>query len=163
MLVNTKPPGSRPLTRMRTAYRDAVQHATSAGNCQIEQYGIDGPLTIVPVIIRSMRRFLLLTTLAVVLFTGSARAEIQIIGGGIDSCGTWTADRRTRTIWVQDGQWVLGFLSGIAYAMNAQDYDPLETMDAQDVWAWLDNYCQTHPLEHIGRAAATFVAAHPRR
>src|ERR1043166_5110403 len=110
-----------------------------------------------------MRRLLLLTTLAVVVFTGAALAEIQIIGGGVDSCGTWTADRRTRALWIQDGQWVPGFLSGVAYAANAQNYDPLESVDAQDVWAWLDNYCRTHPLEHISRAAAAFVEAHPHR
>jgi hypothetical protein len=75
------------------------------------------------------------------------------------SCGTWTADRRQRSGGaLQDEQWVLGFLSGVGY----EGYDPLNGMDAEGVWAWIDNYCREHPIEQIIAAAEAFKSAHPQ-
>jgi hypothetical protein len=63
-------------------------------------------------------------------------------------------------------QWVLGFASGVAegyhLGTNRKGFDPLTGIDAQGVWAWIDNYCRTHPLDSVQTAAANFVLAHPR-
>jgi hypothetical protein len=56
----------------------------------------------------------------------------------------------------------LGFLSGIDATINVTKLSPLNGTDAQGVWAWIDNYCQAHPLDKLGDAALAFVAAHPR-
>jgi hypothetical protein len=98
------------------------------------------------------------------MFTGSARAaQYHKIGSGTDSCGTWTSARSTRTGWFQDSQWVLGFLSGFGYMGKRDGYDPLDGLDAEGVWAWVDNYCGTHPLEELSGAAEAFIVAHPFR
>lgn len=58
-------------------------------------------------------------------------------------------------------QWVLGFLSGVGYAANQDGIDPLNGVDDQGVWAWVDNYCRNHPLNLVVTAAAAFRVAHP--
>ena len=108
-----------------------------------------------------MRRLLLLTALAVVLFTGSARAAYQVLGPGVVSCGTWTANRASGRPdnWLAEGSWVLGFLSGVGY--RGEGFDPLHGLDARAVAAWLDNYCRAHLFQDLAEAAAAFVREHP--
>jgi hypothetical protein len=91
-------------------------------------------------------------------------AAYKLIGAGVDSCGTWTADRRLPQSFAaaQDEQWVLGFLAGIGFVGQGGD-NPLDGLDADAVWAWFDNYCQANPLLHISQAAAAFYGAHPHR
>ncbi len=90
----------------------------------------------------------------------SARAY-YLIGAGTDSCGTWTADRSTHPSVrsTQDEQWVLGFLSSIGYFDPGKD--PLNGLDAEAVWAWIDNFCHIKPLSPIVEAAGAFAVAHP--
>ncbi len=55
--------------------------------------------------------------------------------------------------------WVAGFLSGSNSILANSDahIDVLEQAkaetDAQGLWAWIDNYCQTHPLDAVAQAA----------
>jgi hypothetical protein len=99
---------------------------------------------------------MLLAALVVVLMNGAADAaegKYSIIGVGTGSCGTWTAARRDRRALLYE-QWILGFLSGegAASAVLADGSDnPLNGMDAEGVWAWIDTYCQVHPLDQILR------------
>lgn len=96
---------------------------------------------------------LLPAALAVVLFISSAQATDYIaIGPGLSSCGTWTADRRTRSAWFSEIAWVLGFLSGVGYEETPR-LNPLQGVDAGGVEAWLDNYCINHPLQPLVEAA----------
>jgi hypothetical protein len=99
----------------------------------------------------------------VVLMMGFGEAEelVAIGGMGSQSCGTWTAGRRDRQA-LGSEQWILGFLSGIGYvSLVPNGTNPLEGTDAKGVWAWVDNYCQTHPLDPIITAGIKFVGAHP--
>jgi hypothetical protein len=98
-----------------------------------------------------------------VLMAGAAEARAQkssLMGQGSLTCGTWTA-------WRRDGlalgpqQWVLGFLSGIG-VMGESDLNPLNDVDADSVFGWIDSYCQAHPSEKVMRAAAAFIGEHPR-
>jgi hypothetical protein len=57
--------------------------------------------------------------------------------------------------------WVMGFLSGIGFE-RSPEVEPLHGIDADGVWAWIDNYCQANPLKDIAVAAAAFRFAHPR-
>ncbi len=61
---------------------------------------------------------------------------------------------------VSEQSWILGFLSGVGYAERGKD--PLHGTDVEGVSAWMDNYCQVHPLNDVADAGAAFVAAHPR-
>jgi hypothetical protein len=112
---------------------------------------------------RRAMRFLLPAALTTVLMMiGSAKAEdIQIIGAGAQSCGTWIADHRDGIL-AGDDQWILGFLSGAAYEGDGPNVlNPLRGVDAEAVWAWVSNYCRAHPLDRITDAGVAFIAAHP--
>jgi hypothetical protein len=91
-----------------------------------------------------------------------ARAATTM-GAGNQSCGTWTADRRNpdTTNLLMDISWVAGFLSGIGWSIDGAD--PLNGIDANAVWGWIDNYCSAHPVEAIKIAAAQFYYAHPHQ
>jgi hypothetical protein len=106
-------------------------------------------------------RFLFAALIAALLIPGPALAAFAFVGAGADSCGTWIASRR-QSEWasIQPGQWILGFLSGVGYWGEGL-VDPLNSVDARAVWAWVDNYCLAHPLEDIERAGAAFITAHP--
>jgi hypothetical protein len=104
--------------------------------------------------------------LGLILFAAAAHAQqppkYNIIGPGASSCGTWTVDQRTNHgLYHLDQAWVLGFLSGIGY-MGGSNSNPLRGLDSDAVTAWIDNYCQAHPLEGIATAAAVFARVHPR-
>jgi hypothetical protein len=65
--------------------------------------------------------------------------------------------RRVGTAYA-DEAWVAGFLTGAsAVTLQRVNISPLnETVanrDDQGLWAWLDNYCQAHPLESIAEAS----------
>lgn len=88
--------------------------------------------------------------------------NVTVIGLGMASCGTWTADRKGNG-WpaVVDENWVLGFLSG-AGIFGPSNINPLGGTDDNGVFGWVDNYCKTHPLAQIDQAGEAFVAAHPQ-
>ena len=90
-------------------------------------------------------------------------------GSGSDSCGAWTANHRAYGLgggrpcayqdFLQQSGWLFGFLSGVgSQGIN----NPLNGTDAEGVLAWIDNYCQAHPLAKTVDAANAFVTAHPR-
>ena len=111
-----------------------------------------------------MRNIVVCMMLVSAFSIGSARAqEYTAIGAGADSCGTWTANRSSPNgnERIAGDQWVLGFLSGIGF-MGDMTIDPLNGMDAQGVWAWIDNYCRANPIDEIADAAGKFYLAHPR-
>jgi hypothetical protein len=84
----------------------------------------------------------------------------NMLGVGTISCGAWTASRREGRASLSE-QWILGFLSGVGYEAGGGD-NPLNGVDADAVWAWMDNYCRANPLDRVAKAAAAFDAAHPR-
>jgi hypothetical protein len=104
--------------------------------------------------------------LAVALIVGAPlqAAAFRMLGAGTASCGTWTSWRAQQANHPDHyvfEQWALGFISGTAYE-GAASLDPLSGLDAEAVWAWIDNYCRANPLEEVFDAAAAFIHAHPR-
>jgi hypothetical protein len=81
-------------------------------------------------------------------------------GVGADSCETWTAARGAAG-WGLGEQWILGFVSGVSATGYVTHLAPLAETNAEEVLAWIDNYCQTHPAETAAHAGLEFVAAHP--
>jgi hypothetical protein len=88
-----------------------------------------------------------------------------MIGVGLGSCGGWTSHRQTPpgTGASTAEQWVVGYLSGQGHLANAvgNALDPLKGVDAEGVWAWIDNYCRANPLKRVWEAAGMFTLAHP--
>jgi hypothetical protein len=86
-------------------------------------------------------------------------------GVGNSSCGTWTQDRATaanakanargdpmdRLSALTDETWVTGFVSGYSHGASLKD------TDGDALAAFMDNYCQVHPLDTIATAAAALV------
>jgi hypothetical protein len=81
------------------------------------------------------------------------------LGPGNMSCGTWAEYRRDGgmpAIAVQD--WVAGYLT--AYnEWVAPDGNISGGTDNDGLAAWIDNYCQLHPLDNVAQAASALVAA----
>jgi hypothetical protein len=102
--------------------------------------------------------------LTAALLISSAEAaqpgNYNLLGSGTISCGTWTVWRRVGRASLPE-QWILGFLSGVGYEGGGGD-NPLNGVDADAVWAWMDNYCRANPLDHVANAGAAFFATHPR-
>jgi hypothetical protein len=99
---------------------------------------------------------------AALLISSAEAAQLgnyNLLGSGTISCGTWTALRRQGQASLPE-QWILGFLSGVGYEGGGRD-NPLSGVDADAVWAWMDNYCHANPLDHIAEAGAAFDAIHP--
>ncbi len=95
--------------------------------------------------------------------TGRAQVVYSSIGTGGNTCGSWIAARQIPggEQRLADEQWVVGFLSGVGSMKYATALDPLHGVDAEGVWAWIDDYCRSHPLDHISVASGAFTLAHP--
>jgi len=85
-------------------------------------------------------------------------ASALIVGAGVESCGTWTKERRedNRFGWSQTSNWVFGYLSGVFNGLGATP-DPMRSLPtgtaADAVKGWLDKYCADNPLDTIDKAA----------
>jgi hypothetical protein len=103
-------------------------------------------------------------TLAVVILAAlSIQASAQksdwkiAIGQWGSSCGKWTQERQSRSAGAHlSAQWVAAYLSGKNFEstfLDEQD-DPLRgAPDFDGLMAWIDNYCGSHPLETVHKAA----------
>jgi hypothetical protein len=95
---------------------------------------------------------------------GAAPIQYHMIGVGTNSCGAWTSARAGSNPYLKLAaeQWVVGYLSGVGFAGAPEGDNPLNEVDADGVWAWMDNYCRAKPLDSIATAGAAFYYAHPR-
>jgi hypothetical protein len=110
-----------------------------------------------------MMQVLVLIVLVFTLTVNEAAAYNRL-GAGTASCGIWAGFRRegsTSARALSSEQWVLGFIDGITEASGGS-LDPLNGVEAETVWEWIDNYCQSNPAKSIADAGAAFIAAHPR-
>jgi len=110
----------------------------------------------------TLRMLMLSVGLACVTSPSWSQTRYQAIGSGAKaSCGTWTEMRRNSQASDYE-QWLLGFLSGVGWTHGTFHYNPLNGLDANAVWRWMDNYCQASPLNLIHDGAVAFVDVHPR-
>lgn len=99
--------------------------------------------------------------IAAALMSGSSEVQAySTIGPQNSSCGTWTHARRNQQSILYE-EWVFGFLSGVGSTNVDTGLNHLHGLDGGAVSAWIDSYCQVHPLEDIAAAAQAFVIAHP--
>ena len=86
----------------------------------------------------------------------AAGGRSAILGAGVNTCGSWAVERKKQSGGdVTNLTWVLGYLT-------AQDEDAaahrkptlLDNIDASAIELWIDNYCQSNPLDTIYRASA---------
>jgi hypothetical protein len=104
-----------------------------------------------------MMRLLLLTMLLTALASPAVSAMKKGFGDGNLSCGAWTQERQSSSQSSSSHvrQWVLGYVSGANYWNEYQDF--LGPVDAPAIYAWIDNYCRSNPLEKLIVAADRLV------
>ncbi len=58
--------------------------------------------------------------------------------------------------------WVNGFLSAFNFYGTSKE-DIANGIDANGVFAWIDNYCAAHPLDNITRATIALITELSKR
>jgi hypothetical protein len=90
--------------------------------------------------------------------TTQTQGKSTVYGQGNSSCGTWIQDKqsdsRAISLHAIDRAWVGGFVSGSGHT-GLQ----LRKTDSNGIVAFMDTYCQAHPLENISLGAAALVDA----
>ena len=92
------------------------------------------------------------TIIANVAFVPST-AAITVVGG--KSCGEWIKYRHEGgwpKVIVQN--WLMGYLSGVAMESGI---DYLKEAEGESVYIWVDNYCNSNPLERTVNAADKLI------
>lgn len=75
------------------------------------------------------------------------------------SCGEWLAAGRSDP---ELEQWAFGFASAMAAGVQVQrGGDPLATMDAEAIHAWLGDHCRDRPDDTLSAALVRMVLGRP--
>ena len=74
--------------------------------------------------------------------------------GSTASCYRWLANRRSHN-YAEMGNRALGFLSGVA--VYSENLNPLNGIDSEGVFAWLDSYCGPRPRARFFEAVRAFI------
>ncbi len=89
--------------------------------------------------------------LTLAFISSEALATPSVYGAGTNSCGEWVEARKGGD-WYSMGQWMLGFVSAATYeGRNLRDTKSVSLA------LWMDNYCQSHPLDIIAEATVKLV------
>ena len=113
---------------------------------------------------RRLRAATLKVTLGVTLglatlgiMTPNSALAATLMGTGVTvSCGGWVEIRKGAPNKQVLEEWALGYLSGVAIWSPES---PLDNLDPGAVFVWLDNACQSKPLEPFKSALDAFVRA----
>jgi hypothetical protein len=87
-----------------------------------------------------------------------AAGEYTIIGAGGRPCGAWLQARSQATPESAIMQsWLLGYITSINAHELTITPDIAEGTNADGMFSWIDDYCATHPIDSVARAAANLV------
>ena len=90
-----------------------------------------------------------LCALAILCLSFSAHA---VVIKGARSCGQWVKSHQSAETTVESvtqEAWLMGYLSGLAFA---HDVDFLRGVETESMFLWTTNYCKAKPLEDISAA-----------
>lgn len=115
------------------------------GSLRMTYRGLPPEICRRPESIVSARKLLL--GLLYLLFASAAPCQDTLSVLGDRTCGAWTESRKNpdSSDYRTAESWLLGFLSGQA----AMGYILPKETHAEAVTRWMDEYCQSHPLESI--------------
>ena len=102
--------------------------------------------------------------IAITLLVCSAteiHAQAMIFGIGNQSCGAWTQARAANQ-WGGLAGWVGGYFTGLSEHAGPRN-DVTRGIDMPGLLAWIDNYCQAHPLNSVFEASSSLAAELLRR
>ena len=109
-----------------------------------------------------MRRMIAAAVVALLVggvggFVLHGQNQIRTLGSGTISCGKWLADHgpeRSSGHWQLEEDWVNGYLTGLQD--DGTGKSALTDNQAGDLAgrsAWIDQYCQSHPIDNLLDAA----------
>ena len=84
--------------------------------------------------------------------------KIWVLGEGSFSCGKWLEERRAKSILeITSKAWVNGYLTGRQDAGLGLTAAQVGDFDGRS--AWIDQYCQSHPIDDLKTASARLYRA----
>jgi hypothetical protein len=113
------------------------------------------------------KRTKLIATLATGLtlsLAASARA-ITVRGEGSALCAAWTQEHNSNSTRkpVQES-WLLGYVNAVSGILELPGVDDVSSaFHNEDLVAWVDDYCRSHPNEEVIRAADALMHYLARR
>ncbi len=98
----------------------------------------------------------------VLVLASSARAQMRteqhmVIGAGVDSCGTWNAERANQSRRNENAAWILGYVSAFNRYRLTRDGNVAKGIDSNGLIGWIDAFCASHPLNMIETAGAGLI------
>lgn len=88
----------------------------------------------------------------------STAVEYAILGAGGRPCGSWLKARGESSPESAIMQsWLLGYVTSINAHELTITKDIAEDTDPDGMFVWIDNYCASHPLDSVARAAASLT------
>lgn len=103
--------------------------------------------------------------IALIVLLSAHSAGAVNIGAGTTSCGSWTSHKASNIdLYNFKQSWLGGYMTAQSQAINAvRNVDILAGTDFAALRAWVDNYCQAHPLETLNDAAIQLTVELSRR
>jgi hypothetical protein len=106
-----------------------------------------------------MKRLLTAASLALALSTniiGTPVAAVTLMGG--NSCAEWAEDRRLDdNVSKRSQAWLRGLLNGFAFAADKEFWDSGDGLTNDQVFFWMDRYCDENPLKRVANGAVTLM------
>jgi hypothetical protein len=85
-----------------------------------------------------------------------AAKDVSIVGAGYASCGKWSAQPKSSVGYLEQQEWLWGYVSGFNYFVQGNGNVGGGT-DGYGMSAWVDGYCAKHPLETVFQAANALI------
>ena len=106
-----------------------------------------------------MKRLLTAASLALALSTniiGTPVAAVTLMG--VPTCADWAEDRRIAdSVSIRFEAWLLGMLNGFALASEKEFWDSGDGLTNDQVFFWMDRYCDENPLKRVANGAVTLM------
>ena len=102
---------------------------------------------------------LIAAVMAALSHPSEAAGQAYVLGAGSESCGKMLSDvaetEEAKRLYVT---WVLGFFTAASFWHRAH----VDDLDAEGIFAWMMNYCQSHPLSQVAMAASVLLLREKR-
>lgn len=106
-----------------------------------------------------MKRTLTAASLALALSTNLFATEATAVTlMGVPTCAGWAEDRRRDDNLSRVSQaWLRGLLNGFAFASEKDFWESGDGLTNDQVFFWMDRYCDENPLKRISHGAVTLM------
>ena len=90
----------------------------------------------------------------------AASNQYVILGAGSRPCGSWL-QLRSQALPDSDvlQSWLLGYVTSVNANLLSVNQDVTGGATPDALYSWIDNYCATHPLDSLARAASAMIDA----